>query len=78
VNWLELKKPDICRKCYWAFPEEYSHVSMWEARRTDILWTGAEVESYESLKRRTLELQKNIPGYVKEIIEEHLKAARGK
>jgi hypothetical protein len=78
VNWLELKKPDICRKCYWAFPEEYSHVAMREARRADILWTGAEVESYESLKRRTLELQKNIPGYVKEIIEEHLKTTRGK
>ena len=38
------------------------------------MWTGAEVESYERLKRRTLQLQKNIPGYVKEIIEEHLKA----
>jgi hypothetical protein len=46
---------------------------MRETRRADILWTGAEVESYDKLKRRTLELQKNIPSYVKAIIEMHLK-----
>jgi len=38
------------------------------------MWTGAEVQSYERLRRRTLELQKNIPGYVKEIIEQHLRS----
>jgi len=76
VNWLDLKKPDICRSCYWAYPDNYTHVAMREARRADILWTGAEVESYERLKKRTLALQKNIPGYVKEIIEQHLKSLR--
>jgi DNA adenine methylase len=28
-------------------PDAYSHVAMREARRADIMWTGAEVESYE-------------------------------
>jgi predicted DNA-binding protein len=37
-----------------------------------------EAESYERLKRRTLALQKNIPGYVKEIIEQHLKTTAGR
>jgi hypothetical protein len=72
-----LKKADICRNCYWAFPDNYTHVAMREARRADILWTGAEVEFYEKLKRRTLQLQRNIPGYVKEIIERHLKSESG-
>ena len=72
ANWIESKKPEICRECYWAYPDSYSHVAMREARRTDLLWTGPEVASYERLKRRTLRLQKNIPGYVKEIIESHL------
>ena len=44
-------------------------------RRADIMWTGAEVKAYDQLKKRTAELQKNIPGYVKEIIEAHLKNA---
>jgi site-specific DNA-adenine methylase len=66
-----------------ALPEtmrehNYSHVAMREARRADILWTGAEVESYERLKKRTLELQKNIPAYVKEIVEQHLNGQGGR
>jgi hypothetical protein len=73
VNWLELKKPEICRNCYWAYPENYTHVAMRQVRRADILWMESEVEIYEKLKQRTLELQKNIPGYVKEIVEQHLK-----
>jgi hypothetical protein len=73
VNWLELKKPEICRSCYWAYPENYTHVAMRQIRRADILWIEAEVEIYEKLKQRTLQLQKNIPGYVKEIVEQHLK-----
>ena len=74
VNWLELKKPEICRNCYWAYPENHTHVAMRQIRRADIVWTESEVEIYEKLKQRTLQLQKNVPGYVKEIIEQHLKS----
>ena len=73
VNWLELKKPDVCRSCYWAYPDNYTHIAMRQIRRADIMWTENEVAVYEKLKQRTLQLQKNIPGYVKEIVEEHLK-----
>lgn len=76
VNWLELKKPEICRSCYWAFPDSYTHIAMRQIRRADIVWTGPEVEDYEKLKRRTIQLQKNIPGYVKEIIAQHLRSQR--
>lgn len=40
VNWKELKKPSICRRCYWAFPDEYKHVAMRPVRRMDILSGG--------------------------------------
>jgi hypothetical protein len=68
VNWLELKKPEVCRSCYWAYPDNYTHIAMRQIRRADIIWTEQEVEMYEKLKRKTIELQKNIPDYVKEII----------
>jgi hypothetical protein len=77
VNWLELKQPGICRNCYWAYPDHYTHVAMREVRRADILWTGPEIEVYENLKERTLRLQRNIPSYVKEIVEQHLKSNPG-
>lgn len=75
MNWLELKRPEVCRGCYWAYPDDYTHIAMRPVRRADIMWTGAEVETYERLKKRTQELQKHIPSYVKEIVEAHLKSA---
>jgi hypothetical protein len=51
----------------------YAHIAMRPIRRADIMWTGLEVEIYDRLKKQTQELQKNIPGYVKEIVEAHLK-----
>jgi hypothetical protein len=72
VNWQEMKKSEICRRCYWAYPEDYDHIAMRQARRVDIMWSGDEVSVYDRLKRRTMELQKDIPKYIKEIIEKNL------
>jgi len=73
VNWRELKKPEICRNCYWAYPDSYTHVAMRPVRRADILWSETEVEDYERVKQQSEKLQKNIPRYVKEIVRAHLK-----
>jgi len=67
-----MKKPEICRKCYWAYPEEYEHIAMREIRRVDIMWSGNQVKVYERLRKKTMELQKDIPNFIKEIIERHL------
>jgi hypothetical protein len=72
VNWLELKKIQICLKCYWAYPEDYEHIAMCQIRRVDIIWSGDEVNVYEKLKKRTQELQKNIPEFIKEILKKNL------
>lgn len=72
ANWRDLKDKLICRKCYWAYPDSYEHVAMRQTRRADILWSGAEVSMYDRLRERTLELQKHLPAYIKEIIEKHL------
>jgi len=72
VNWIELKTQDICKKCYWAYPESYEHVAMRNIRRADIMWSGREVNVYDRLKQRTFELQKNLPSYIKDLIEKHL------
>jgi len=45
-------------------------------RRADILWSGPEIEDYERLRKRTAELQKDIPAYVKELVKTHLKHER--
>jgi hypothetical protein len=72
INGIDLKDETICRTCYWAFPEEYSHIAMQDIRRIDIIWSGREVEEYNHLKEKTDELQQDIPSYVKEIIKKHI------
>jgi hypothetical protein len=72
VNWLEQKDAAICRSCYWAYPENYSHIAMRPARRLDIMWLGAEVAVYDRLKKKTEELQQDMPAYVKKVIERNL------
>ncbi|MBI5971042.1 MAG: HNH endonuclease [Deltaproteobacteria bacterium] len=72
ANWLEQKDASICRSCYWAYPEDYTHIAMRPARRLDIMWVGAEVEVYDRLKKKTEKLQQEMPAYVKKIIEKNL------
>lgn len=72
ANWLDQKKTNICRTCYWAYPGDYTHIAMRNIRRIDILWQDAAVEVYDRLKKKTQELQREIPAYVKEIIENNV------
>lgn len=72
ANWLDLKDSSICRKCYWAYPDSYEHIAMRQIRRADILWAEDEVNIYDRLKERTLELQKDLPAYIKQLIEQHV------
>ncbi len=72
VNWLEQKDTNVCRSCYWAYPENYTHIAMRQIRRLDIIWTDSEVAAYDQLKKKTEELQQEMPAYVKKIIERNL------
>jgi len=36
------------------------------------MWVGEEVSVYDRLKKRTMELQKDIPEFIKEVIEKHV------
>lgn len=75
-NWTELKKREICLSCYWANPENYQHIAMRQIRRLDLLWQGEEIAIYEKLKSEARDLSKEIPAFVKEIIEQTLKKTR--
>jgi len=70
-NWNE-GSPEVCKRCYWAYPDEYTHIALSEIRRADIVWEGDEVATYERLKALALQSQTKIPDYVKKVIEDQL------
>lgn len=68
-NWQTLKNVQICSSCYWAYPEDYSHVAMRQIRRADLIWQDKEVEQYERLKSDAKMSGQTIPEFVKKLIE---------
>lgn len=50
-NWEEHRE-SMCRSCFWAFPESYSHVAGEQVRRVHIEWRGPEVSVFDRLSAR--------------------------
>lgn len=71
-NWNNIRDRTICLTCYWAYPENYSHIAMRQIRRLDLVWQGKEIDIYEKLKAEAHSLEKEIPSFVKEILEREI------
>lgn len=71
-NWTKLKDKSICLSCYWAYPENYNHIAMQQIRRIDLIWRGDDVGVYEKLKNQAAGLNKEIPEFVKEVLEREM------
>jgi hypothetical protein len=71
-NWNNTKDRTICLTCYWAYPENYSHIATRQIRRIDLVWQGKEIDIYEKLKAEAHSLEKEIPSFVKEILEREI------
>ncbi len=64
-NFIRLKDPDICARCYWAYPTDYEHVAMKQVRRLDLEWTGDETKDYDLIKKRAENAGQSLPHFVK-------------
>lgn len=67
-NWLELKNFDMCRSCYWANPDTYTHVAMQQERRVDIVWKDEEVKQFEKLRRAADKNNRSVADEIKTMI----------
>lgn len=47
-NWIT-RDASFCLKCFWAYPEDYTHVAGKEQRQITIVFTGDEIEDYNRL-----------------------------
>ena len=45
------RKPFVCRRCFWAYPEDYDHIATEQLRRTDVSWQGADVAVHDHLEK---------------------------
>lgn len=47
---MEMRDIDLCRTCYWAYPEDYKHIALDAIRRTDVSWQGDDVAVHDEIK----------------------------
>lgn len=69
-NW-ENKDAAYCLKCFWAHPEEYTHVAGTEQRQIVITFTGNEIEDYNKLI--ALVGSDKAEATIKELVEKFIK-----
>lgn len=48
TNW-SVKDIEVCKSCFWAHPENYTHIAGKEERRIVITFTDNEIDDYEQL-----------------------------
>jgi hypothetical protein len=65
----------ICQSCYWAYPEEYTHIAMRPIRRLDILWQGEEVVQFDALKHQAEQADETLPNFVKAVLRKAFDAS---
>lgn len=69
-NW-EMRDSVFCKHCFWAHPEEYTHIAGQQQRAIVITFTGNEIEDYNKL----IELvgEKQAEEVIKQMIKEYIK-----
>jgi hypothetical protein len=68
ANWNEKTDPTICSTCYWASPEDYTHVAMRPVRRLDVVWEGQEVADFDVIANTAKEQEIAVPDFVKRVL----------
>lgn len=67
-NFLEHKEFENCKSCYWAFPENFTHVAMKQERRVDITFSGQDIDKLKILEKRANENGSSIHEEIKRLI----------
>lgn len=69
-NW-QTKNEDTCRTCYWAYPDDYTHIATREERRLALIWQADEVDDYERLEDKAGG-RDELPDFVKDVLRHHV------
>ena len=71
-NFVETRDANICNNCFWAQPEEYTHIAMEEERRLWLVWRGEETKDYDKLAKAATDSNKQLNDYIKKKIKSGL------
>lgn len=68
-NFLIDKDIVTCQNCYWAFPDNFTHVAMKQERRVDLTFVGEEIPTYIRLEKRAKLNSSSIQNEIKKLLK---------
>lgn len=71
-NWQNDKDEAICRSCFWASPEDYTHITGEQVRRVDIEWRGSQVEAFEKIRAHAEKENTTVAAFIKKLLAKTL------
>lgn len=61
----------IIKSCFWASPENYTHICMEPIRRVELVWKGnTEIGIFEKFKKEAKNREISVSEYIKTLLEE--------
>lgn len=63
------RREEVCRACFWAFPEDYTHVAMEEVRRLYLEWRAGDLATFDKLKARAAREGLTVQALAKRLLE---------
>ena len=72
---MQEKDKDVCRTCYWAYPESYTHIATEKYRRVDVTWQNADVAIFEKLKAKADADGISVAEYIRRLMRQNVKTS---
>ncbi|MDU7738213.1 MAG: hypothetical protein E7K06_10995 [Corynebacterium sp.] len=70
-NFKTLKRDSICKNCYWAWPESYTHIAMMPIRRIAIDFIGdSDMDIYQKINEHCVKHDIAIQDFIKKVLSE--------
>jgi hypothetical protein len=70
-NYAE-KDVDVCRSCFWAFPEDYTHIATRPVKRLDLTWGEERMHIYDKVEEYATKNGFTVREAVHQLIVRHL------
>lgn len=67
-NNIMIKNVESCQNCYWAYPDEYTHIALQPERRVDLIFKDEEISLYNDLIQQSKEQQSTPQDLIKTLI----------
>lgn len=72
-NFKEVKDVNICKECFWAYPERYSHIAMVPQRRLYIVFNNDSTDIYDKMYALSEKRNESLQDLIKEAMNLYLK-----